>query len=601
MHPTSSVPIDSGSPAPSTWYADEDSDSFGSEEVRVESTGAPAGYVERAGDCDDQDPSVYPGAIETCDGRDEDCDGDVDEGFPIFEMYEDNDGDGWGAGESVGEGCELLGGTSAESGDCDDDDATTWPGAVEICDDGVRNDCTEGEEPGCRWSGELTLDSYRAWYCTSEGENCGDGPIVGGGDTNGDGIPEVMIGASESSSPGSADNGGGAWWLPGWTEEGGEVTDVGYRIWSPDHQHAMGNGIVFLPDVNADGFDDILTGSPSEGAEEVYLFFGPITSDIVWGDDDVLIDESEAGDFGRDIAISADGSLLAVGANSNVKTDIGWSEDLGRVYVFNALADGRRTADDDAIGTLTASPYRQWLYLGYSVCISDLNGDGIYDVIAGGPTTYADGWILPEVAGGAVYVTQGPISGDLVLDDEEGALIDATARVGFTGNMAGAGWDLSCKGDVDGDGLSDLFIGAPWGWDADGALPGTAALFTGPVTGTPDLSEGAFVTYGAISYGRVGLSVTADSDLDADGFADLAVTGAHETDQRRLSVFYGPVSGSEPVSSSDAWLDESIGYYVEGGFDLDLDGFDDLIMATPYNDEFEKNAGAAWLLPGSGP
>ena len=63
-------------------------------------------------DCDDTDPNVYPSADEVCDGKDNDCDGIV----PEDEV--DEDGDGWMI-------CE---------GDCDDTDPDTYPGAVELCD-----------------------------------------------------------------------------------------------------------------------------------------------------------------------------------------------------------------------------------------------------------------------------------------------------------------------------------------------------------------------------------------------------------------------------------------------------------------------------------
>lgn len=77
-------------------------------------------------DCDDSDPAIYPGALEICDGRDNDCDGQVDE-----DLDEDADGDGH----------YTPGSCQAPHDDCDDNDATVYPGAPEILCDGIDQNC----------------------------------------------------------------------------------------------------------------------------------------------------------------------------------------------------------------------------------------------------------------------------------------------------------------------------------------------------------------------------------------------------------------------------------------------------------------------------
>ena len=80
-------------------------------------------------DCDDDDASINPGEEEICDGVDNDCNGDIDDGLANCIPCQDNDGDGY-----------FTGFACTGPIDCDDDDATVNPGEEEICD-GVDNDC----------------------------------------------------------------------------------------------------------------------------------------------------------------------------------------------------------------------------------------------------------------------------------------------------------------------------------------------------------------------------------------------------------------------------------------------------------------------------
>ncbi len=113
-----------------TWFADQDGDSWGDPLAEVQACEAPAGHVDRAEDCDDSTAQVAPDQVETCDEIDQDCDGQVDEeAIDRVERYVDADADGWGD-EALGFGC-LQPGESALSGDCDDQDPTTFPGAAE--------------------------------------------------------------------------------------------------------------------------------------------------------------------------------------------------------------------------------------------------------------------------------------------------------------------------------------------------------------------------------------------------------------------------------------------------------------------------------------
>lgn len=122
------------------FYEDKDKDGFGSELTRV-SCFLPEGFSDLSGDCNDEDASVYPGADEVCDGKDQDCDGEVDEGLPQFVWYIDGDGDGYGGGSFITTcQAEAPSGFTSVSGDCDDNSFDVNPSAKEICD-GIDNDC----------------------------------------------------------------------------------------------------------------------------------------------------------------------------------------------------------------------------------------------------------------------------------------------------------------------------------------------------------------------------------------------------------------------------------------------------------------------------
>jgi hypothetical protein len=141
------------------YYADLDGDGSGDPASQILACIQPIGYVADNTDCDDGDAAVHPGAPEICDGIDNNCDGNVDEGFITNSYYADLDGDGFGNPASELQSCSTPAGYVTNNTDCNDNNAAVHPGAIEICD-GIDNNCNglvDGDEPGVTCSTVLSV------------------------------------------------------------------------------------------------------------------------------------------------------------------------------------------------------------------------------------------------------------------------------------------------------------------------------------------------------------------------------------------------------------------------------------------------------------
>ncbi len=168
-------------PSYATMYVDIDRDGFGAPGPGKKVPSGSSGYAWNRTDCDDHDRDVYPGASETCNDEDDDCDGETDEGLPQSLLYRDADLDGYGDPADSRSRCEAVG--WADNGeDCLHTDEGTNPGVSEDCANGHDDDCDgllDCEDDGCAMSrdcGELDcadgLDDEGDGYADCKDDEC---------------------------------------------------------------------------------------------------------------------------------------------------------------------------------------------------------------------------------------------------------------------------------------------------------------------------------------------------------------------------------------------------------------------------------------------
>jgi len=124
------------------YYFDNDGDTFGNTTDAVFACEQPNGYVLTDGDCNDNSFGVYPGSAEFCNGNDDDCDGAIDNGLVFLSYYADADGDTYGDINNSESFCSDPGNPFVTNDtDCDDTNAQVNPGATEIWENGIDDDC----------------------------------------------------------------------------------------------------------------------------------------------------------------------------------------------------------------------------------------------------------------------------------------------------------------------------------------------------------------------------------------------------------------------------------------------------------------------------
>jgi len=609
-----------------TWYVDADGDGYGEAGTDVQTCEAGDLQVDNDGDCDDRDEAVFPGALETCNEVDDDCDGEVDDGLDIPVWYPDEDGDGWGDPDNPVTSCWQPSGHVRDRNDCDDDDSAIHPGVDEYCD-GVDTDCNGVTDDA------TALDALR-WYLDADGdgygteltstmaceqpsgfvsntEDCDDGDAAaypGGEEIWYDGVDQDCDGANDWDQDGDdsrhEDHGGGdcddlnpdinPYEVDTWYDG----VDSDCDGWSDYDQDLDGHDAEAYGGDDCDDTRDLVSPSLTEACN----YYDDDCDGLEDADDPDLDPECYADDDG-------DGWGDADAPATTCTCAPGWVEDSSDCddddYDVNPLAadadgdgadddcdgvaDDERWLDESDYGLLGASSQDE---AGFSVAgAGDLDGDGWLDLLVGGLGIHG---VVTD--GGGAYVVLGPVTADMDLSTADGLCVGIATDDRAGNSVAGVG-------DVDGDGFDDLLIGSP-GDDSAASDAGAAYLEYGPVSGTTSLIMADVALLGESASDMAGWVVAGAGDVDGDGLADLLVgapmaSGSGAQDAAYLVL--GPATGLADLGSADARFlgaSDQSGYAVDGGSDVDGDGLADMLVGAYEDSTAGTSSGAAYLLLG---
>jgi hypothetical protein len=424
----------------------------------------------------------------------------------------------------------------------------------------------------------IRAQSNPAPVWTTEGDQQSEvlGSVASAGDVNDDGYDDVLVGAHGHQL------GEGRVSLFQGSASGLEAT-AAWQAESNDAYAHFGAALGSAGDVNGDGFSDVIVGAPGVNGSNgrAYVYLGSALG--LSGTPSWTAEGVPAGNINPNLG-------SAVGTAGDVNGD-GYADVIvgapgynvgGRAYVYHGSSLGL-----SSIAAWTFDGEQPWDGLGTAVgSAGDVNGDGFGDVIVGSPWN----------GSGRVYVFAGSAAG-----------LSTGAAWVIDGAQEGSGFGLSAgtAGDVNGDGFSDIVVGAPWYDWTIGFYGGRVFAFLGSPTGLSAAPNW-------VSHSEYLCGATA-GDVNKDGYDDVIVgsDGILNNDPNqnlgRVAIHLGTGNG---LSLDPAWtvtgdqFNSGFGhrYVLNYGFsgistagDVNGDGLPDIVVGAQGYDAGQEDEGKAFL------
>lgn len=415
--------------------------------------------------------------------------------------------------------------------------------------------------------------------------------VSGGGDINGDGYADIIIGAPRFTA--GQNNEGGMFVYNGGAN--GISTTASFTAESDQVDAAFGTSVANLGDVNGDGYSDVAVGAPAfdngntdEG--RTYVFPGR-SNGLSATPTESLLGGVAFGQFGVVVAPAGDvnGDGYADVIVSSPYYD-GTAFDEGAVWVYYGNANGLGSTNP----TLLAPTKHEKAYFGWAAASAgDVNNDGFADIVVGAPGyDFRFGLNYDQ---GRVYIFHGSATG---INSTPVQMIDGVQSQEQIG-LAVAG-----VGDVNNDGYSDVAVGTNR-YDGQFTDEGKVTIYYGSSAGTTTVEP--WIKTGGQEGAYFGFSVASAGDVNRDGLGDVII-GAYNRDKLPLSnngeayVFLGATGGlsQTPATTITGAQDgELLGYTVASAGDVNGDGFGDVLITSLWYDSGEANEGRVWLFHGT--